>query len=101
MVVGVTPEFPNAGSRQARVVLADKLIDGASNTFRVRLELPNPGLTIPAGLRCKVDLSSVAPTNSPATQRSLATQQVTLPRTQDGLTLRLDSSMPLRSPPKP
>lgn len=34
----------------------DGLIDAASNTFRVRLELANPGSTIPAGLRCRVDL---------------------------------------------
>ena len=101
MMVSVTPEFPNAGSRQARVVLADKLIDGASNTFRVRLELPNPGLTIPAGLRCKIDLASAVPINSTSAQRSPAPQQVTLPRTQAGLALRLDPFMPLRSTPKP
>ena len=40
----------------ATVKTVDRLIDAASNTFRVRLELPNPGGALPAGLRCKVDL---------------------------------------------
>lgn len=61
MPVTVTPDFPNAVPRTAKVVLVDKVIDGASNTFRVRLELPNPDLSLPAGLRCKADLGAVAP----------------------------------------
>ena len=52
----VTPELPNAAPRQAKVVLVDSVIDGPSNTFRVRLELPNPNYDLPAGPRCKVDL---------------------------------------------
>lgn len=53
----VMPELPDTGPRQARVSLVDKVIDGASNTFRVYLELPNPDLRLPAGLRCKVDFA--------------------------------------------
>ena len=55
-VLTVTPELPNARPRQAKVVLVDSVIDGPSNTFRVRLELPNPNYELPAGPRCKVDL---------------------------------------------
>ncbi|MFO7543376.1 MAG: efflux RND transporter periplasmic adaptor subunit [Thiobacillus sp.] len=55
MIASVMPELPDAAAVEARVNLVDKLIDGASNTFRVRLELPNPGNAIPAGPRCKVD----------------------------------------------
>jgi RND family efflux transporter MFP subunit len=62
MQMAITPEFPGAGQRRARVMLVDKLIDGASNTFRVRLELPNSGLSLPAGLRCKADMGSITPT---------------------------------------
>ena len=101
MSVSVTPEFPNASARSARVVLADKLIDGASNTFRIRLELPNPGLKLPAGLRCKIDLSSVAASSSPALQGNAPARQKSLQTAQSGLALRLDSSMVLRSAPKP
>lgn len=55
-VLTVTPELPNAKPRQAKVVLVDSIIDGPSNTFRFRLELPNPGYALPAGPRCKVDI---------------------------------------------
>ncbi len=57
-VVTVTPEFPGAEPRAAKVTLVDKLVDGVSNTFRVRLSLPNPGGRLPAGLRCKADLGA-------------------------------------------
>jgi RND family efflux transporter MFP subunit len=61
MPITVTPEFPGATARTAKVTLVDKVIDGASNTFRVRLELPNPDYALPAGLRCKADMGGVAP----------------------------------------
>lgn len=49
----VYPELPNVGGRAATVTLVDQFIDPASNTFRVRLTLPNPNHELPAGLRCK------------------------------------------------
>jgi len=52
----VIPELPSAGAVTARVTRVDKVLDAASNAFRVRLSLPNPGNKLPAGLRCKVDL---------------------------------------------
>jgi len=55
-MVGVTPDLPGVGSFKAKVVLVDKVIDAPSNTFRVRLELPNPDGALPAGLRCRADL---------------------------------------------
>jgi RND family efflux transporter MFP subunit len=54
MSAKVFPELPNAGEHVAQVVLVDRIVDPASNTFRVRLELPNPNNSLPAGLRCKV-----------------------------------------------
>ena len=48
MELAVTPDFPTATARMARVTLVDRLIDGASNTFRVRLELPNADHALPA-----------------------------------------------------
>jgi len=64
MSVMVVPEFPGATARPAKVTLVDRVIDGASNTFRVRMELPNEDLSLPAGLRCKADLGG-----PPAAQR--------------------------------
>ena len=64
MPITVTPDFPGATPRTAKVTLVDKVIDGASNTFRIRLELPNPDLSLPAGLRCKADLGAAQASGS-------------------------------------
>lgn len=45
------------GSHKAKVTVVDRVIDAASGTFGVRLELPNPGNRIPAGLKCNVRFS--------------------------------------------
>jgi len=50
--VNLAPLFP--GSHQAKVVVVDKLIDAASGTLGVRLQLPNPDNKIPAGIKCSV-----------------------------------------------
>jgi multidrug efflux pump subunit AcrA (membrane-fusion protein) len=52
----VMPGEPVGGSYQATVTVVDKVLDAASNTFRIRLELPNPGNQLPAGLRARVRL---------------------------------------------
>jgi multidrug efflux pump subunit AcrA (membrane-fusion protein) len=51
----VMPEAPVGGRYNTTVTLVDKVIDAASGTFGVRLELPNRKLQIPAGVRCRVD----------------------------------------------
>jgi len=56
MQLNVVPQMPSAQVLEATVVLVDKLIDGASNTFRVRAEILNKDSAIPSGLRCKVKL---------------------------------------------
>jgi RND family efflux transporter MFP subunit len=54
MRVEVSPEIPDAAVRVASVALIDRVIDGTSGTFGVRLELPNPDNAMPSGLRCRV-----------------------------------------------
>lgn len=61
----ITPELANAAPVNARVFLIDKVLDAASNTFRVTLKLPNPGNTLPAGLRCKADFALDAASGGP------------------------------------
>jgi membrane fusion protein, heavy metal efflux system len=51
----IVPELPAASAVTAQVTHIDKIIDAASNTFRVRLSLPNPGNRLPAGARCRLD----------------------------------------------
>ena len=53
------------------VVIVDRVIDPASGTFGVRLELPNPDYRLPSGLKCKVrffdNTGTVSPTTTPRT----------------------------------
>lgn len=51
----VALEQPVGGTYEARVTVIDKVIDAASGTFGVRLEIPNKDRKIPAGLRCNVN----------------------------------------------
>lgn len=46
-----------SGVYKAKVVVVDRVIDAASGTFGIRLELPNPGNKIPAGIKCKARFS--------------------------------------------
>ena len=57
MMAEVRPEFPEPRKYSARVIIVDRVIDAASGTFGVRLELPNPNYLLPAGLKCKVVFS--------------------------------------------
>jgi RND family efflux transporter MFP subunit len=52
----VIPETPGT-TFSARVSVVDRLIDAASGTFGVRLELHNPNNVIPAGAKCRVRFS--------------------------------------------
>ena len=73
--IQVLPELPDAQPVTATVRHVDRVLDAASNSFRVRLSLPNPDYRLPAGLRCKADvpgaeaLEPTAPAgpNAPAT----------------------------------
>jgi hypothetical protein len=50
----VMPEPPVGGRYDTTVALVDKVVDAASGTFGVRLELRNRKSEIPAGVRCRV-----------------------------------------------
>ncbi len=43
---------------QAKVTVVNKVVDSASGTFGVRLELPNPNNVIPAGLACTIEFQA-------------------------------------------
>ena len=47
------------GRHVASVKLVDKVIDAASGTFVARLELPNPTLALPGGLRCQAEIDGL------------------------------------------
>jgi RND family efflux transporter MFP subunit len=50
--LAIKPEAPFGGEYQAKVRVVDSVIDSASGTFGVRLELPNPAGKVPLGVRC-------------------------------------------------
>lgn len=50
----VMPKYPNATAHIATVTVVDRVVDAASDTFGVRLELQNPDLKIPGGVRCEI-----------------------------------------------
>ena len=51
--IRVTPEIPAGSIHRAKVKVIDRVLDAASGTFGVRLELPNPQRTILGGIRCR------------------------------------------------
>lgn len=54
MSAKVYPELSISGKYTAKVTIIDQIMDAASGTFGIRLELPNPSYKLPAGLRCKI-----------------------------------------------
>ena len=54
MEAKIIPELPAYGEQVATVTIVDRVIDSASSTFGVRLELPNDELKMPSGLKCQV-----------------------------------------------
>lgn len=50
----VKMHVPVTRSLSAKVVIVDQVIDAASSTFGVRLELANPKSKLPAGVKCQV-----------------------------------------------
>jgi len=54
MEAEIRPAAPVGGVYRAKVEVVDPVIDAASNTFGVRLVLPNHENSIPAGIRCTV-----------------------------------------------
>jgi multidrug efflux pump subunit AcrA (membrane-fusion protein) len=51
----VLPRIRGGDKQVTGVVVVDKVIDAASNTFGVRLELANPEYAIPGGIRCDIN----------------------------------------------
>lgn len=54
--VTIKPESPLQGVYQAKVTTVDRVIDSASGTFGVMVELDNRNNKIPAGSRCRLSL---------------------------------------------
>jgi multidrug efflux pump subunit AcrA (membrane-fusion protein) len=55
MQADVRPEGKGQSVYQAKIVVVNKVVDSASGTIGVRLEMPNPNNAIAAGLACTVE----------------------------------------------
>jgi len=77
----VIPESPVGGSFPATVTVVDDVIDAATSTFRVRLELPNGKGELPAGLKCVVRFETGV---DPSLATTPAGQERSDPRGRDG-----------------
>jgi RND family efflux transporter MFP subunit len=53
----VVPTFDESLELTARLTVIDAVADAASETVRLEFELPNPDLSLPAGVRCHVMLA--------------------------------------------
>ncbi len=67
MIARVTPDLPSIDQFDADIILVDRFVDAASNTFRVRASMPNPGGAIPSGLRCTAQLIAAPVTGAAET----------------------------------
>ena len=59
MSVDVVPEHPIGGKYKAEVKSIDKMVDAASGSFAVSLEMPNKRLDVPSGVKCKASFGTL------------------------------------------
>lgn len=57
MEASIAPEIPAGSHYIAKVASVDRMVDAASGTFVVFMDLPNPKLDIPSGVKCKATLA--------------------------------------------
>ena len=55
----VIPSQPIGGRYEGEVTVVDSIIDAASGTYGVRVELANPDNQLPAGLSCMVEFADI------------------------------------------
>ncbi len=76
MQAKIIPEFGEYEDLIAEVVVVDKVIDAASGTFGVRLELPNKDYAIPGGLKCRVSFMDKVVTAKQVDNLNVASAQI-------------------------
>jgi RND family efflux transporter MFP subunit len=54
----IVPELPSLKPVQGKVRIVDSLVDAASGTFGVFVEVANPKLELPAGIRCRATFAA-------------------------------------------
>lgn len=65
MQATVVPDPPFGRPYPAIVKVVDRVLDAASGTFGVRLEMANPDRALPAGVKCRASFPSLQETTAP------------------------------------
>ncbi len=80
MQVAVSPETDLGRERIATVSAVDAVADAGSGTFGIQLSLPNPGLELPAGIKCTGRLLALSQvkTHEPTPTESRAVESTVL-----------------------
>ncbi|MDH3766983.1 MAG: efflux RND transporter periplasmic adaptor subunit [Gammaproteobacteria bacterium] len=73
----VTAETHDGNGYVAEVAVVDRLIDAASGTFGIRLELPNSDYTIPSGLNCRLQIDQRTRVSAVSTPKTAAVKPAT------------------------
>jgi hypothetical protein len=101
----VSPETPVGGTHQAVVKIVDPILDAASGTFRVRLELPNEDFSLTSGLRCQVrffdEMASQKPESSPSKREDTLVQGASISGQHgqaDSQVAESEQSLPIKTP---
>lgn len=76
MKADIKPEIQMNGNYSITVTIVDRVIDPASGTFGVRLELPNPDYRLPGGLKCTVRFLDDAETAFPTKTGNIEADKV-------------------------
>ena len=86
MKADIKPENEPDEIYSATVAIVDRVIDPASGTFGVRLELPNPDYRLPGGLKCMVTFVDENKTTSPTgTTNKMEADKFTMDYQQDSV----------------
>ena len=105
MHMGIAPETDPKSQHVATVTAVDPVADPGSGTFGVELELPNPGLGLPAGIKCRGRLlpAQVAANRLPPPARRVAVSRAPAAASQvAGEPLAAEPArVPERTAPKP
>lgn len=70
MTAVISPEIDSVSSMQVEIAGTDRIIDAASGTFSVHLDLPNPDGKITGGQRCTLNLAQGLSAKHPAVARN-------------------------------
>lgn len=94
----VKPDLPGTQTHSARITQIDKVLDPASNTFRVRLAMPNEDGALPAGLRCQINLGAGAATAAGAAPDSAHSAARPTAPTMAGTPSKMPASVTMKAP---